>query len=293
VELKMETLSKIILSSFSLLFIASCGEMRIIDAVTEKEISVQNYIKLESFSNIPFLYNIDADHRENSGTNASIDVSWNINVYCKNYKEFSTNKITRAYLKKNCPDDDVNWISIAISGGGTKSAVYSMEVLHELQTWGLLPHADVISSVSGGSFTAAAYTLTRDCSSGIQSDDILSNSVARPCWSRNEANKAAQADLFWIPLLISRLQPFGIAQRMFTDRDLSDHFSDFVERHVLNVDGHTKTLIGDLNPRRPNLILNSTNLNENRKNFHNILSNFDESRGRSWLRRMRTEGINS
>ena len=54
------------------------------------------------------------------------------------------------------------FVGVAISGGGNKSAVYSAEVLFELRRYGLADDIDVVSGVSGGSFTAAIYALSCD-----------------------------------------------------------------------------------------------------------------------------------
>jgi NTE family protein len=60
------------------------------------------------------------------------------------------------------------WLFLAFSGGGTRAAAFSYGVLEELRDtsysrngseWRLLDEVDVISSVSGGSFTAAYYGL--------------------------------------------------------------------------------------------------------------------------------------
>jgi len=59
------------------------------------------------------------------------------------------------------PDGDVNcrsesiFIGVAISGGGSRAANFSAAVLSELDAIGLLRHVNAISSVSGGSLTAA------------------------------------------------------------------------------------------------------------------------------------------
>jgi hypothetical protein len=52
------------------------------------------------------------------------------------------------------------FVSVAITGGGNKSAIYATEVLFELRRYGLLREVDVVSSVSGGSFAALVYGLS-------------------------------------------------------------------------------------------------------------------------------------
>lgn len=51
------------------------------------------------------------------------------------------------------------FVGIAISGGGSRSANFSAAVLEELERLGFLEHVTAISSVSGGSLTAAYYGL--------------------------------------------------------------------------------------------------------------------------------------
>jgi hypothetical protein len=48
-------------------------------------------------------------------------------------------------------------IGLALSGGGTKAAVFSHGVLHGLQDGGILPHVDIISTTSGGGYAAYWY----------------------------------------------------------------------------------------------------------------------------------------
>lgn len=52
-------------------------------------------------------------------------------------------------------------IGLALSGGGTKAAMYAHGVLHGLDASGLLPQVDIISSVSGGGYAAYWYFTKR------------------------------------------------------------------------------------------------------------------------------------
>lgn len=74
-------------------------------------------------------------------------------------------------LKPGPHNSDSLFVILTFSGGGTRAAALSYGVLEKLRnttiTWegqkrSLLDEVDVISSVSGGSFTAAYYTLFRD-----------------------------------------------------------------------------------------------------------------------------------
>ena len=53
-------------------------------------------------------------------------------------------------------------IGLALSGGGYRAAAYHIGTLRALRKLGILDKVDVISSVSGGSITAAYYALNKD-----------------------------------------------------------------------------------------------------------------------------------
>ena len=55
-----------------------------------------------------------------------------------------------------------NKIGLALSGGGYRAAAYHIGTLRALHKLGILDKVDVISSVSGGSITAAYYTLHKN-----------------------------------------------------------------------------------------------------------------------------------
>lgn len=59
-------------------------------------------------------------------------------------------------------DKDGKKIGLALSGGGYRAAAYHIGTLRKLQKLGILDQVDVISSVSGGSITAAYYALHKD-----------------------------------------------------------------------------------------------------------------------------------
>jgi NTE family protein len=59
-------------------------------------------------------------------------------------------------------DKDGKKIGLALSGGGYRAAAYHIGTLRALNRLGILDKVDVISSVSGGSITAAYYALHKD-----------------------------------------------------------------------------------------------------------------------------------
>lgn len=60
-------------------------------------------------------------------------------------------------------DKERRKIGVALSGGGYRAAAYHIGTLRVLNKLGVLDNVDVISSVSGGSITAAYYALNKDC----------------------------------------------------------------------------------------------------------------------------------
>ena len=74
-------------------------------------------------------------------------------------------------LRKSCNNSDSLFVVLSFSGGGTRAAAFSYGIMEELKKteieWKgerkrLLDEVDIISSVSGGSFTAAYYSLNRE-----------------------------------------------------------------------------------------------------------------------------------
>lgn len=61
------------------------------------------------------------------------------------------------YLPENDVGDHVPQLGLALAGGGTKAADFSIGVLQGLEETGLLSHVGVISSVSGGGYAAYWY----------------------------------------------------------------------------------------------------------------------------------------
>lgn len=65
-------------------------------------------------------------------------------------------------------------IGLALSGGGYRAAAYHIGTLQALKKMGILDMVDVISSISGGSITAAYYALYKDVN-----DEFITNLIAK------------------------------------------------------------------------------------------------------------------
>jgi NTE family protein len=152
-------------------------------------------------------------------------------------------------------------IILAFSGGGTRAAALSYGVLAELArteiVWEgerrrLLDEVDIISSVSGGSFTAAYY--------GLYGERIFTEFEPR-FLKRN-----VQSHLLW--RYFSPLNWFRLASGSF---DRSDLAAEYYDRHVFG-----RQTFGDLLRRgqRPLVIINATDMSANAR-FEFTQNQFD------------------
>jgi hypothetical protein len=82
-------------------------------------------------------------------------------------------------------------IGLALSGGGTKAAVFAHGVLHGLNDAGVLKNVDVISSVSGGSYAAMWY-FTKHIEAKSNSFDI--NQIFKDCWTAWRINPTTDSE---------------------------------------------------------------------------------------------------
>lgn len=154
------------------------------------------------------------------------------------------------------PREDGYFVGIAISGGGSRSANFSAGCLFQLQRIGLMDHVDYLSSVSGGSLTAACYCL----------------------WSQDEWNPAnVQTKLthsFASDVIIEFLMPWNMVAMMASDFDRSDLLAGSLRNTLFMRDGRELTF-GDLRADRPHLLINATDLQSGRR-FVFCNESFDE-----------------
>ncbi len=132
---------------------------------------------------------------------------------------------------------DGRFIGLAISGGGSRAAVFGAAAMKELDRLGLLQQVDVISAVSGGALPAAYYALD-----GYRSVDFSNGVMER-------MGHDFQRQLFgrW-------LSPGNLLRYWFTDATRSDTLVEVLDEELF----HGATY-ADLNPARPKLLLNATN----------------------------------
>ena len=224
---------------------------------------------------------------------ASSRVPWQANIECRNtYRSAKNwNFPTRQEVLEKCLDKeglanehkklDTEFIAIGISGGGTKSAVFSTEALLALDHWGVLDHTDMISSVSGGSFAAALYAVSCD---PPYCDEYKPGTRLR--WEAGTSNEQAGANVL-APLFMKRYFPPDLIQRGLTHRKSSNVLAETIDWRILSDPDSEEKIewtesgfftwfrtapdesgpleFRHLNPRRPNLVLNATNVTADRQ----------------------------
>jgi predicted acylesterase/phospholipase RssA len=152
-------------------------------------------------------------------------------------------------------DADGYFVGLAISGGGSRSANFAAAAMFELQRLGMLQRVDYISSVSGGSLTAAYY-----CTQGED-------------WNPENVQKKLTHS-FATDVIIQTFLPWNSLALMFTPVDRTDLLSDTFQQHLFSRNGKTLTY-ADLRPDRPRLLINATDL-QSGKRFIFSNESFDE-----------------
>lgn len=150
-------------------------------------------------------------------------------------------------------------VILALSGGGSRAAYWSSNVMLALekvfkdQGWNLLHEVDAISSVSGGSLPAAYYAISADTqkeAEQLPSKRIWNQEAVRKLMRRNYRNKWI-GNWFW---------PTNIAKYWFTAYDRSDIMAQTLADNLFDQSFWGWDLrFRDINPERPNLIINATN----------------------------------
>ena len=155
-------------------------------------------------------------------------------------------------------------MALALSGGGVKAAVFSAEAMFYLQALGLLHRVDVVSSVSGGSFTAGIYALS--CDPGDDRNEVCRKRMAEDgkglIWRHDDVlQTVGQGYAGLVYEQVARLLvPFARGTIS------SDRFARYIDDHFFEhaFDGGRRLLFKDINPRRPALAVNSTIVSANR-----------------------------
>lgn len=160
----------------------------------------------------------------------------------------------KSYVVENCATPNVEgnckkieqdvFIGVAISGGGSRAAAYSAAVLRELDSIGILQNVSTISSVSGGSLTAA-YVASRGKPFEQNSSEF---------WA------AAKDDLsqnFRTKFVMKLLRPDNFMKSSFGSLGRSEVMAEVFDETIF----HGMTF-HDLGKNGVGLVLNATAINE-------------------------------
>jgi NTE family protein len=151
-------------------------------------------------------------------------------------------------------EDKVSLI-LTFSGGGTRAASFAYGVLKELKNQNMLHEVDVISSVSGGSFTSAYY--------GLYGDKIFDE------FEDKFLKKPIQSNL-----ISSILNPFNWFDFSISSR--SEYVANYYEKEIFG-----KKTFKDLRVDSPKIVINATDISTGNvfsfspENFRKICSDWD------------------
>jgi hypothetical protein len=132
---------------------------------------------------------------------------------------------------------DGRFVGLALSGGGSRSAVFGAAVLKELARVGILSLVDVLSAVSGGSLPAAYYALE-----GYRAISFTDHLMERMGYDIQREVKART------------YAPHKLLRYWLTDRIEAETVIRVLDDELF----HGATY-ADLNPGQPKLLLNATN----------------------------------
>lgn len=149
------------------------------------------------------------------------------------------------------------FVGVSLSGGGSRAANLSAATLQELEDIGFLDHLTAISSVSGGSLTAAYYGLFRQT----------------PSWDWKTFRERLREDFFgrfsfcdfFGSFLAKTLNPLNSFLRYFTHYDRSDMMAEVFDEKLF---GNKK--FQDLGKTGPKIFINATDLlgDDDRHAYH-------------------------
>lgn len=162
--------------------------------------------------------------------------------------KLNINDARPAYTQANHKPSDVDdmRIYLAFSGGGTRAAAFSYGVMKELRDTQvsiehkqrtLLSEVDIISSVSGGSFTSAYY--------GLYGDDIFTNYEA--AFLKRDVQKVLVRGLF---------NPINWFQFIFSNFDRTELAIDYYNEVIFK-----NATFADFRKDGPFIQINATDLN--------------------------------
>ena len=182
-------------------------------------------------------------------------VPWQIKSSCR--AAFSPG--STAPLPRHCRDE--NFVALAISAGGSRASIFAAAVMFELQRYGLLDHVDLVSCVSGGCLTAAYYALSCDDSGDPTVCPPTTNGGDRYAWREEQIYPLLERNLLW-RWFGNWFWPDNILKFWFTHFDRTDIMAETLSNNLYDrsILDNNQFRFRDLNPARPNLAINATNV---------------------------------
>ncbi len=188
---------------------------------------------------------VPIESRRSNDTRAALAARIELPMQAERGGDVRVEPSTTASPRDVDPNDDGYFVGLALSGGGSRSANFSAACMFELQRLGVLQRVDYISSVSGGSLTAAYF-----CSSG---------SAWNPKVAQDKLTHAYASDV-----IAHLLLPWNALTQMFTSWDRTDLLAKSFERELFTRGGRALTF-ADLRADRPRLLINATDLQSGRR----------------------------
>jgi len=185
-----------------------------------------------------------------------VKVPWNVKSDCRAQ---AFNPLPSVPLRDDCRDS--NFVALAISGGGSRAAIFGAAVMFELQRYGLLDQVDLVSCVSGGCLTAAYYVMSCNQPDDPATCPPATNGARRYAWQEDEVYPLLERQLLW-RWFGNWFWPTNILKFWFTHYDRTDIMartisSNLFDRSLLD---NNQFRFRDLNPGRPSIAINATNV---------------------------------
>lgn len=137
------------------------------------------------------------------------------------------------------------FIGVAISGGGSRAAVFGMRALRELSRLGILDHVSAVSTTSGGGLPGAYYALNARFMNWDAAEDAMARDYLAPWIGKN-------------------LDPIALFSVIATEENRSDLMAAVFDE--LFVDGHTYGDLGEFRPgTAPIWLANATEIGHVRR----------------------------
>ncbi len=138
------------------------------------------------------------------------------------------------------------FVGVALSGGGSRAAVFSGEVLTRLHELGVMQRVDYVSGISAGSLAGAYYCLSHDPEEA-ESGDLL--------WRRDVVEDLMRRGV-WLDYFSRYVfNPINLIRYYGTGLNRS-----YQMRRVLDLKFFRNKTLAELNPKRPRLLVTATTL---------------------------------